>query len=134
VATNLVNLKLLGITVAKITGFSDIPFQSADRTSLRRPVRPQIDEPSDDNTQTIGTPVGSALSNALSTLLGSTQLQVVALGGPLLTVSQKNSALTALTSKLSPVLAAWMIRSPTCSTRSASRSAAPTSRSSRSGP
>ena len=107
VATNLVNLKLLGITVAKITGFSDIPFQSPGQ-DLRfdGPFVPQIDEPSDDNTQTIGTPVGSALSNALSTLLGSTQLQVVALGGPLLTVSQKNSALTALTSKLSPVLAA----------------------------
>jgi len=107
VATDLVNLKLLGLTVAKVTAFADIPFQSAGMDlDYEGPFVPQIDEPSEDNTQTIGTPVGDALSTALGTLLGSTQLQVVALGGPLLTLGQKNSALTAVTNMLSPVLSA----------------------------
>ena len=86
--------------------FADIPFQSAG-LDLRfdGPFVPQIDVPSEENTQTVGTPLGDALSNALDTLLAQTTLTVVPIPPlPSLTIAQKNSALTAVTNKLSPVL------------------------------
>jgi tight adherence protein G len=101
------NLPLFG-EVASVTGFADMPFQSAGM-DLRfdGPFVPQIDEPSDDNTQTVGTPLGDALSNALDTLLAQTTLTVVPKPPlPPLSITQKNSALTAVTNKLSPVLTA----------------------------
>ncbi len=105
VPSDLVNLKLLGLTVAKITGFADVPFQSAGiDLDFEGPFVPQIDAPSEENTQTVGTPLGDGLSNALSTLLGNAELEVVALGGPLLTLSQQNNALTAVTNMLQPAL------------------------------
>jgi uncharacterized membrane protein len=105
VASNLVNLKLLGLTVAKVTAYADVPYQSPGTDlDFDGPFVPQIDEPSDDNTQTVGTPLAGGLSNALSTLLGSAQIQVVALGGPLLSVTQKNSAITGVTNLLQPAL------------------------------
>lgn len=112
VATKLVDLKLtvfpLGsITVAEITGFADVPFQSAGvDLHFDGPFVPQIDEPSEDNTQTIGAPLGDALANALDTLLADTTLTVVPIPLlPTLTISQQNSALAGLTSSLTPVLA-----------------------------
>jgi len=92
---------------ANVTAFSDLPFQSSGQ-DLRfdGPFVPQIDQPSDDNAQTIGTPEGDALSNALSSLLGQSNVQVILTGLGSLTVGQKNSAITAVTNKLSPVLTA----------------------------
>jgi uncharacterized membrane protein len=110
VPSDLVDLKLVvpllgSLTVAKVTGFADVPYQSAG-IDLRfdGPFVPQIGEPSEDNTQTVGTPLGDGLSTALSTLLGNAQLDVVALGGPLLSLSQQNTALTTVTNLLQPVL------------------------------
>ncbi len=51
----------------------------------------------------VGTPLGDGLSTARSTLLASAQFQVVAVPGlPTLTVSQKNSAITAVVDELQP--------------------------------
>jgi uncharacterized membrane protein len=106
VPSDLVNLKLLGLTVAKVTGYADVPFQSSGiDLDFDGPFVPQIDEPSDDNTQTVGTPLGDGLSTALSTLLSGAQIQVVALGGPLLSLAQQNNAIAGVTSLLDPVLA-----------------------------
>jgi tight adherence protein G len=114
VATDLVNPLMLTITlplvgtvtvpVAKVTGFSDVPYQSSgEDLQFDGPFVPQIDEPSDDNTQTVGTPLGDGISTALSTLLSSSQLQVSLLGSTTLTVSQTNSAIAAVTNQLQPV-------------------------------
>jgi uncharacterized membrane protein len=112
VASDVATLKLtvLGVTnnVATVTAFADVPFQSSgEDLRFDGPFVPQIDEPSDDNTQTIGTPVGDALSTAMSSMLAHTTFTVtpiVGLGIPTLTVTQKNTALTTVTNILSPVL------------------------------
>jgi hypothetical protein len=93
--------------VAKITGYADIPFQSAG-IDLRfdGPFFPQIDAPSEDNTQTVGTPLGDGLSNALATLLGNADIEVELLGSTTLTVAQQNAAITTVTNALQPALTA----------------------------
>jgi len=54
----------------------------------------------------VGTPLGDGLSDALLTLLASTQLQVVPKPpAPPLTVSQQNSAITGVTNLVQPQLA-----------------------------
>jgi len=107
VATDLVkvNLPVWG-TVATITGFADMPFQSSgEELRFDGPFVDAIPEPSEDNTQTVGTPVGNALSTALSTMLSETQLTVVPKPpAPPLTITQKNSALAAVVNMLGPVL------------------------------
>src|SRR5207247_1460232 len=78
-------------------------LQPGGAARWRGPFVPQIDEPSDDNTQMVGTLLGDGLSTARSTLLASAQFQVVAVPGlPTLTVSQKNSAITAVVDELQP--------------------------------
>jgi uncharacterized membrane protein len=92
-------------TVAEVTGFSDIHFQSSG-VDLRfdGPFVDQIDVPSEDNTKTVGTPLGDAISNALATLLASSELDVTLVGTVPLTTSQKNTVLSTVTSLLQPVL------------------------------
>ena len=107
VPTKLVDLNLL-LTSARIDAFSDVPFQSSgEELRFDGPFVPAIDEPSEDNTQTVGTPVGDSISTALTSLLANTQLTVVAGSGPPLSIALKNSALTAVTNKLQPVLTAF---------------------------
>ncbi len=91
--------------VAKITGFADVPFQSSgEEIEFAGPFVPAISVPSDDNTQTVGTPLGDGMATALSGLLGNTQLKVVVLGGLPLSLGQKNSALAGVANLLTPVL------------------------------
>jgi uncharacterized membrane protein len=102
------SLPLLGtIKVAEVTGFSDIPFQSAGiDLDFTGPFVPQIDEPSEDNTQTVGTPLGDGISNALATLIANSDVQVVAVGAVSLSASQVTSATGGVTNLLEPVLTA----------------------------
>ena len=106
VASDLVKVRLpiLG-EVAKVTGYADIPFQSAGiDLHFEGPFVPQIDAPSEDNTQTVGTPLGDGVSNALSTLLSNADLDVVTLLGLGLSLGQATTALSAVTNALQPVL------------------------------
>jgi uncharacterized membrane protein len=94
------------VQVAEVTGFSDIDFQSSG-IDLRfdGPFVDQIPVPSEENTQTVGTPLADAISNALAALLASSELQVTAVNGAVpLTTSQKNTVLTTVTNALQPVL------------------------------
>jgi uncharacterized membrane protein len=93
--------------VATITGFADVPFQSAG-IDLRfdGPFVPQIDVPSEDNSQTVGTPLGDGVTNALATLLANAELEVVVLNPPGLSLGQTTTVLDGVTNVLQPALTA----------------------------
>ncbi len=98
-----VPLPLLPDPTVKVTAAADVPFQSSPQ-DLRYdgPFRPAIDEVSEDNTQTVGTPLGDGMSNALSSLLSQTTLDVEVLGGGLPVA--EGEVLTAASDLLGPVL------------------------------
>jgi uncharacterized membrane protein len=92
--------------IARVTAAADVPFQSSSQ-DLRfdGPFVPAIPDPSADNSERIGTPVGDGISNALAALLSNTSLEIEMLGGLPLPVGEA-TVLNPLTNLLDPVLTA----------------------------
>jgi hypothetical protein len=97
---------LFGVPLAKVTAAADLPFQSSPQAMrFDGPFVPAIPEPSEDNTDTVGTPLGDGVATALAGMLGNTALQVQLLGALPLPVSQA-TVLNPLSNLLQPVLVA----------------------------
>jgi uncharacterized membrane protein len=97
---------LFGVPLAKVTAAGDVPFQSSPQAMrFDGPFVPAIPEPSEDNTDTVGTPLGDGVATALAGMLGNTALQVQLLGALPLPVSQA-TVLNPLSNLLQPVLVA----------------------------
>jgi uncharacterized membrane protein len=84
-----------------VTAAADAAFQSsAQEMRFDGPFVPAIPEPSEDNTDTVGTPLGDAMTNALAQMLANTSLDVN--GAPVI----PSVVLNPLTNALNTVLPA----------------------------
>ena len=104
--SDVVELRSLGIPIAQVTAAADVPFQSSPQDMrFDGPFVPAIGEPSEDNTQTVGTPLGDGISTALASMLANTSLEIELLGSLPLPVSEA-TVLNPLSDLLDPVLTA----------------------------